>query len=47
MHAMKTRWRGDIAPLILNLGSSWNRVLSFTHRPLGTLDTLDLACDTY
>jgi hypothetical protein len=47
MHALKTWERGGIAPFILNLGSRWSRMLSFVHRPLGTLDTLDLASDTF
>jgi len=47
IHAMKTRGRWGVAPLMPNLGSRWNRVFSFTLRPLGTLDTLDLVSDTF
>jgi len=32
---METYWRsGDVAPLILNLGTRWRIVVSFTPRPL-------------
>jgi hypothetical protein len=34
-HAMKAYWRsGGIAPRILDLGTRWRRVVSFTPRPL-------------
>lgn len=33
MHAMKT-WSGGMAPLILDLGSVWTCVVSFTERPV-------------
>jgi hypothetical protein len=33
-HAMKTYWgSGDVAPHVLNLGTRWRWVVSFTPRP--------------
>jgi hypothetical protein len=34
---MKAYWGGGIAPSIIDLGSRWNRVVSFTPRPLYSL----------
>ena len=35
VHAMKVhRESREIAPLLLNLGSRWRRILSFKYRPL-------------
>jgi hypothetical protein len=34
-HAMKANWgSANISPRILDLGTRWNRVVSFTPRPL-------------
>ena len=38
-YAMQAHWNRGIAPLILNLGTRWRRVVNFTPRPLYPRET--------